>query len=64
MLIRKVTEDKYLNLLRAKGEAGLYKYSIGNGIIMSVRVKNPDIELLDMSEGFFCLYRRDRKSVV
>jgi len=58
MLIKKPTADKYLKLLSVKGERGLYKHIIGSGIILSVNVKNPDIELLDISEGFFRLYRR------
>jgi len=58
MLIKKPTADKYLKLLQSKGENGLYKQAVGNGIILSVKIKNPDLELLDISDGFFSLHRR------
>jgi len=62
MLIKKIVADKYLKLLRSKGEEGLYKSAVGNGIILSVRLKNPDVELLNMADGFFALYRRGGKN--
>ena len=50
--------DSYVHLLKAFGEDGLFKRSIGLALKQSANIKNPDIGMLDLSEEFFTLYRR------
>lgn len=52
------TIDTYVKVLKNKGENGLYRYTVGNGIMMSVKISNPEVEILNISEKFFSLYRR------
>lgn len=48
----------YTALLKTKGELGVYKNSIATGI-RSINVNdNPDIELLNISDAFYLLYKR------
>jgi len=51
--------DRYVALLKNKGEDGLYRHIIGTGVMRSVKVANPEIELLDMAEAFFTKFRRE-----
>lgn len=52
------TAEGYLTLLKERGENGLYKYAIAAGIKRSVKVENPENEILDLSDSFFILFRR------
>jgi len=58
MLLKKATTDQYIKLFRTKGESGLYRHFVGNGIIRAATIPNPDIELLDLADEFFALSRR------
>ena len=48
----------YVNLLTFKGELGLYRFIIGNGIIKSLKDADCELELLNLSDEFFSQYRR------
>ena len=50
--------ENYLFLLDSKGEEDLYRHVVGIGVMRAVRVRNPEIEILNDSESFFALYRR------
>lgn len=50
--------ERYVSILKSKGEEGLYRHVVGTGVMRSVKVPNPEIEILDMSEAFFALFRR------
>jgi len=50
--------EKYSKLLKNKGVDGIYRHVVAIGIINSVNVQNPEIEILDTAEAFFSLYRR------
>lgn len=50
----------YLELLKSSGEEGLYRKSLGVGIIrFANQTKSPEIEYLDLSDAFFTLNRRN-----
>ncbi len=55
--LKKEISDRYLEILKNKGEDGLYRHIIGTGVMRSVRVPNPEVEILDMSDSFFSLFR-------
>lgn len=60
-------QEDYLKKLDERGEFGLYKFILGsvlNNWSRGIGVKNPDVELLDLSESFFSLSRAtgDKKS--
>lgn len=61
MATNKDTIASYTKLLKLKGEEGLYRYVVGSGIIRATEIKSPEIELLDLSDSFFCLYRSSGK---
>ncbi len=44
--------DKHVEILTKKGEEGLYKFCLGQGIMKSLSDKNPELEILDLSERF------------
>jgi hypothetical protein len=50
--------EKYTKLLKNKGVDGIYRHVVAIGVISSVSVQNPEIEILDTAEAFFSLYRR------
>jgi hypothetical protein len=52
------TAEIYVNVLKQKGEVGLYRYIVAAGVKRLIIIENPEIEILDISEGFFALYRR------
>lgn len=58
---KKITDSQvktYISLLEERGEAGLYKFIVGNGIVQFASgSKNPDVDLLEISDCFFSLYR-------
>ena len=56
--VKQDISDRYASILKAKGEDGLYRHVIGTGIMRSIKVQHPDIEVLNMSEAFFTLFRR------
>lgn len=58
---RKIPEElkqEYVGILKRRGEHGLYKRAIGDFFIRTRDVQHPEIELLDISEGFFVLHRK------
>jgi len=57
MALRAEVSQNYLQLLKTKGEEGLYRYIVGNGVMRSIKVRNPEIEILNLSESFFSLFR-------
>jgi hypothetical protein len=61
MLIKESIIKNYLTILLSKGEDGFYKYLVGIAILQSVTNKNYEDHLLDLSDGFFSLYRKDDK---
>jgi len=49
----------YHEMLNHYGESGLYQRTVNQGIMrIAANVKSPDVELLDLSDEFFILYRR------
>ena len=50
--------EMYANILAVNGEDGAFRKFIGLGVKRSVQVQNPEVEMLDLSESFFTLYRR------
>jgi hypothetical protein len=57
--LKRDVSERYVVLLNNKGEDGLYRHVVGTGVMRSVKVPNPDLEILDMSEAFFTLFRRN-----
>jgi hypothetical protein len=58
MALSQETINCYLSTLKNKGEVGLYRKIVGSGIINSLEIQHPDVEILNLSENFFCLFRR------
>lgn len=58
---RKLSQNQlktYLEMLLRHGEDGLYRKVLGQGIIRyAANIKNPEVDLLDISEAFFSAYR-------
>ena len=46
--------EHYINLLKTKGEEGLYKQAIAVGVKISPDVNRPEEEILNISDAFFC----------
>lgn len=57
MGLRAEVAQNYLQLLKNKGEVGLYRHVVGTGVMRSVKERNPEIEILNLSESFFSLFR-------
>jgi len=55
--------DKYSKLLKKRGVEGVYRHVVAIGIINSVNIRNPEIEILDMADAFFSLYRRTGENI-
>lgn len=51
------------DLLKNKGNEGFYTYLVGSGIIMAAKVKNPDLEYLNLADRFFSLHRKTGNQV-
>ncbi len=51
------TCEEYESILRSRGEAGLYKYALGLGVINRVDYAFTEVMLLDKSDAFFSLAR-------
>lgn len=49
--------DSNKRILRNKGENGLYRHLVGLGILRSVKVRNPELEMLNLSDNFFSAAR-------
>jgi len=49
--------NQYIELLEKKGEVGLYKQAIAVGVRASVEIKNPENDILNLSEAFLLKYR-------
>jgi hypothetical protein len=47
--------DDNKKLLKTKGEEGLYRHLVGIGILRSVNVLYPEVDLLDLSDRFFAI---------
>jgi hypothetical protein len=61
-----LTQEKiqsFENLLKNKGKEGFYTYLVGSGIMLAAKIKNPDIEYLNLSDQFFCLYRKSGNEI-
>ena len=56
-ILPKNKPDEYIQLFNKKGEIGLYKWAVGEGIISLNTCKSPDSMFLDLSEYFFSLSR-------
>lgn len=56
--VTKRTQIEYENLLKEKGELGLFKYLLGRGVIERADFAFPEIMMLDKAEAFFSLARR------
>ena len=50
--------ENFVKRLQTKGEEALYRYSIAQGIIRSAQQDNSEVEVLNLAEAFFLLYRR------
>lgn len=48
---------QYIELLEKKGESGLYKQAIAVGVRASVDIKNPENDILNLSEAFLLKFR-------
>jgi len=57
-MIPQETINNYISILQNRGQAGFYKKIVGEGIIKSLDIPHPDIEILNLSDNFFILYRR------
>lgn len=68
MAVKKLSESEvktYLEMLMERGEHGLYKRCISMGVMrLASGVKNPEIELLDLSEAFFVAFRRNGDDIL
>lgn len=68
MALKKLSETEvktYLELLLEHGEDGFYRRSIAMGIMrLASGIKNPEIEILDLSDAFFIAYRRNGDDVL
>lgn len=63
MTAKKLTEPQiklHLDILAAYGEDGLYRKSIGRGVLRFAKynISHPEEELLDLAEAFFIANRR------
>lgn len=62
MAVKKLSEKEvksYLEMLLEHGEVGFYRRCIAMGIMrLADGSKNPEIEILDLSESFFVAFRR------
>lgn len=63
MAVKKITDSQlktYQDMLTDHGEEGLYRRAVGSGIMRyASNIKNPELELLDISDAFFIANRRD-----
>jgi hypothetical protein len=67
MAVKKLTEKQvktYLDMLSQHGEDGLYRKAVGTGIIRFATIKEPDVELLEISDAFFAMFRRNGDEVL
>lgn len=53
----------YIERLNKNGEEAFYRHLIAIGVKRSVNVKNPENEMMDMSESFLQLNRRTGEEV-
>ena len=49
---------EYKNILDKKGEDGFYRHVVAVGIKQSITIKNPENDLIQLSEAFFLLNRQ------
>lgn len=56
--INKRDKDLHIKLLHQFGEQGLYEKICGVGILSAATNTNADIELLNLAEAFFTLFRQ------
>jgi len=59
--VKTIPEDiaqEYTTLLSKSGEEALYKRAVGAGIVRAAKIANIEVEVLDLAESFFSLYRR------
>lgn len=50
--------EKYIDLLKIKGENGVFRRAVASGIMRFASNPSPELEILDISDAFFSLYRR------
>lgn len=62
MSIKKLPDSfvkTYVDILISSGEEGLYQRVVGMGVMRyAAKIKEPEVELLDLSESFFVAFRR------
>lgn len=60
-MAKKLSENQtktYVKVYEERGANGLYKFIVGNAIVrFASGVKNPETDLLDLSDSFFSLFR-------
>lgn len=56
--VNKRDKELYTKLLHQFGEQGLYEKTCGAGMLNSAASPDADIEMLNLSESFFQLYRK------
>jgi hypothetical protein len=63
MALKKLSENQvknYLEMLVLHGEEGLYRRTISMGIMRyAANVKHPEIDILDLSDAFFVVYKKE-----
>ena len=58
MHINQNVAEHYVDILYEKGKQGLYYHCMATGIMRSMSTKNPDAEMLNISDGFLDLFRK------
>lgn len=52
-------KNKYIKLLKKTGEKEMFNKCVGQAFIQAANTKNIDIELLNLSEDFYLLFRHE-----
>jgi hypothetical protein len=56
-VLSKNKPEEYIKLFDKKGEIGLYKWAVGEGVVSLSVCESPDVMFLDLAEYFFALSR-------
>lgn len=60
-MAKNITEKhiaEFKTLLEKKGEEGFYRHAVATGIKLSVKKPHPEIDMIELSEGFLLLNRQ------
>lgn len=60
-MVENISEERiknYIQQLTERGEDGFYRHLIAIGIKRSIHIKDPQVEILNTSEGFLLLFRK------